>query len=638
MSTPSRILASLFIATAALSAVSNCSAVEKTKAARPNIVYIMADELGYYELGCMGNPDIITPNIDRMAAEGVRFTQALAGSCVCAPTRCVLMTGKHSGHTSVRSNGGGTPLRAGEETIASLLKKAGYATGGFGKWGCGGRGSTGVPEEHGFDIFLGYYDQVHAHTYYPPYLVKNSEEVPLKHNYGGSNGETYSQYVIFDQAINFIKENKDRPFFCYLPITPPHGIFDIPDSDPAWALFKDKDWPEQAKRYAAMVNMVDREVGDVFALLKKLELNENTVVFFCGDNGANNYFRDDAHPRGFFGGNLDPHTGVEFRGHKGNLYEGGLRIPMIARWPGKIEAGRVSNHLCYFPDVMPTLTEIAGTKCVEDTDGISIVPELIGKEAAGREQEQHEYLYWEIGSQTAVRDADWKLYRKREQSEWELYDLKADISETTNVAADNPHVLEKMIGFATAAHTDCVEGTFHNTEIHQRDRQAKYGFNRPPATSAGPVHSLDPKGLIPSKDWKIVSFSSQQDSGYRSAKSAIDGNPRTHWHTQFTPKKEVHPHELVIDLGATYAIGGFRYLARQDGGWNGAIADCEFSISNDPQNFDGPATKATFKRIKISQDVQLKQPAQGRYILITVRSEVNNGPWATISELGVIGK
>ncbi|MDP7305496.1 MAG: sulfatase-like hydrolase/transferase, partial [Pirellulaceae bacterium] len=258
----------------------------------------MADELGYYELSCVGSPSLLTPNIDRMAREGLRFTQALAGSSVCAPTRCCLMTGKHSGHTSVRSNGGGTPLRAGEETIASILSRAGYATGGYGKWGCGGRGSTGVPEEHGFDDFLGYYDQVHAHSYYPPYLVRNSKEVVLPGNRGGSEGETYSHYVIVDAAKDFIRTNKDKPFFCYMPITPPHGIFDIPDEDPAWQLFKDKLWPEQAKRYAAMVSMVDRQVGDVLALLRELQLEENTVVFFCGDNGGNDYFRDEQHPRG----------------------------------------------------------------------------------------------------------------------------------------------------------------------------------------------------------------------------------------------------------------------------------------------------------------------------------------------------
>ena len=215
---------------------------------------------------------------------------------MCAPTRCCLLTGKHSGHTSVRSNGGGTPLRAGEETIASILKARGYATGGFGKWGCGGRDSTGVPEKHGFDVFFGYYDQVHAHTYYPPYLIRNSEEVKLEGNNGGTAGKTYSHYVIHEEAMKFIRENAKEPFFAYLPYTPPHGNFDIPDSDPAWALYKDKPWPEDARRYAAMVTMVDRQMGEVLALLKELGIEKNTLIFFSGDNGGADYFKSKEYP------------------------------------------------------------------------------------------------------------------------------------------------------------------------------------------------------------------------------------------------------------------------------------------------------------------------------------------------------
>ena len=205
----------------------------------PNIVYIMSDELAYFELGHMGNPYLKTPHIDRMAKEGLRFTNALAASSVCGPLRGCMLTGKHAGHASVRENDGGTPLRAEEETIASVLKQKGYATGGFGKWGAGGRGSTGVPEKHGFDVFFGYYDQVHAHSFYTPYLIRNSEEVPLKGNKGGRHGQTYSHYPIMEEGLNFIRENKDRPFLAYFPITPPHGMYDIPANDPAWDRYQD---------------------------------------------------------------------------------------------------------------------------------------------------------------------------------------------------------------------------------------------------------------------------------------------------------------------------------------------------------------------------------------------------------------
>ncbi len=466
-----KLLFMLFVVT--LFAAANETA---TAAPPPNVVYIMSDELGYYEPGFMGGTNIQTPNLDKMAAEGIIFRNLFAGSSVCAPTRCCLMTGKHSGHTSVRVNGGGTPLRAEEETVASMLKPLGYATGGFGKWGCGGRDSTGVPEKHGFDVFLGYYDQVHAHTYYPPYLIRNSEEVPLAGNNGGSNGRTYSQYVIHDAAMKFIRENaNEKPFFAYLPYTPPHGNFDIPDDDPAWALYKDKAWPEPARRYAAMVTMVDRQVGEVLALLQQLGIEDNTLVFFCGDNGGNDYFKSAEHPRGIHLANKHPQTGVEYRGTKGTLYEGGVRVPFIASWPGKIAPGQVSEHLGYFPDMLPTIAEVTGATAPDDIDGLSIVPELIGETAAGRKQAEHEYLYWEIGGWTAIRQGNWRAVRPKPSQAWELYDLAIDPSESKDLAAAQPAVLTKLTKLAEQAHEPVREGTFASTERHERDRRAKFG-------------------------------------------------------------------------------------------------------------------------------------------------------------------
>lgn len=453
----------------ALLSSGNALSAAEVRAAKPNVVYIMADELGYFETGYMGNPHIRTPNIDRIAAEGIRFTQGLAGSAVCAPTRCCFLTGKHSGHTSVRLNGGGTPLRAEEQTIASILKPLGYATGGFGKWGNGGRGSTGVPEKHGFDLFVGYYDQVHAHSYYPPYLIRNSEEMPLAGNRGNSDGQTYSQYVIFGEAMKFIRANRDRPFFCYLPFTPPHGNFDIPDTDAAWALYQDQPWPEPARRYAAMVTMLDRQVGEIMALLKELGLDERTLVMFSGDNGGNDYFVTPEYPRGVHSANKDPKTGVEFRGRKGQLYEGGLRIPVAARWPGRIAPGRVSDLLWYFPDILPTIAEVTGAKAPADTDGLSILPEMIGEAAAGRKQPQHEYLYWEFVGQTAVRMGNWKAIQPKPAAAWELYDLRTDVSESRDLAQARPEILAKLQAYAKAAHTPVVEGTFASTVLHERD-------------------------------------------------------------------------------------------------------------------------------------------------------------------------
>jgi len=448
----------------------------RSRGRKPNIVFLILDELGYYELSCMGHPIMETPNIDRIVAEGMRFTQMLAGAPVCAPTRSTLMTGKHMGHTTVRTNPGHTALRADDVTVADLLKKAGYATGGFGKWGCGGRGTTGVPEKHGFDVFLGYYDQVHAHTFFPAWLVRNSEEVPLKGNTGALyEGETFSHQVIFEESMKFIRDNKDRPFFCYCPWTPPHGAWGLPDDEPSWQKYKDKQWDagyslrkDEAPRYAAMVNMIDRQIGEIMDLLKELKIDDNTIVFVSGDNGGNTYFANKTHPHGFFGPNVDPKTGKVFRGRKGLLYEGGLRVPFVVRWPGRIEAGSLSRHLGYFPDMMPTMAELAGVDCPGDIDGISILPTLLGRRATGRSQKKHEYLYWEYSGQTAVRWGDWKAYKPR-KGPWELYDLSKDIEEQNDVAAQSQDTLAKIIKFAEQSHTPNVPGEILDKDLCMKD-------------------------------------------------------------------------------------------------------------------------------------------------------------------------
>jgi len=468
----------LKITAGTLLASGHSSLVARQTSQKPNIVLVVVDELGYYELSCMGNPLLETPNIDRMAAEGMRFTQMLAGGPVCAPTRCCLLTGKHLGHASVRTNPGHEAIRSEDVTVAQVLKGGGYATGGFGKWGVGGRGTTGVPEKHGFDIFFGYYDQVHAHTFFPAYLIKNSQEVPLEGNTGALyEGQTFSHHVIFEEAMKFIRDNKDRPFFCYCPWTPPHGQWGLPEDEPAWQKYKNEKWDagysmkkDEAQRYAAMVNMVDRQVGQIRDLLAELKIDDNTIVIVAGDNGGNSYFKNDSHPHGFFGPNVDPKTGKVFRGQKGLLYEGGLRIPFIALWPRKISAGAVSDHLGYFPDIMPTFAEIAGLECPEDIDGISIVPTLLGEKASGRRQQQHEYLYWEFMGQTAVRCGDWKACKPR-KGPWELYDLSKDIEENNNVAAQNPAILDKMIKYATESHQPHVPGEILDMDLCMKDHQ-----------------------------------------------------------------------------------------------------------------------------------------------------------------------
>jgi arylsulfatase A-like enzyme len=436
----------------------------------PNIVWVMLDELGYFEPSYMGNELLKTPNMDRIAAEGIRFTNALAGAPTCAPTRSVLMTGQHLGHTTVRRNPGWVPLRADDVTIAQVLKKAGYATGGFGKWGVGDRGTTGVPEKHGFDIFFGYYHQVHAHTFYPNYLLRNSEKIPLAGNTGDfQKGETFSQYLIYEETLKFIRENKDRPFYCYVAWTPPHGQWGIPDDEPSWQIYRGANWdaPNQrgerdAQKYAAMVHMADRQIGDILALLDELGLAQNTLVAVTGDNGGGPYFLDEKYPEGFF----RPNGGV-YRGFKGSVYEGGLRVPAVVRWPGKIEPGQVSDHVWYFADVFPTITELTGAETPDNLDGISMAPTLLGTEAAGRAQEAHRYLYWEYMGGTAVRADDWKIVQpvKRDRPEdwtpkWELYNLADDPGEKNDLSEQHPEIVERLAAYAAEAHTDVVEGEY----------------------------------------------------------------------------------------------------------------------------------------------------------------------------------
>ena len=453
---------------------------------RPNIIYLMLDEWGYFESGHMGHPELLTPNIDRFAREGMRFTNAYAGAPVCGPTRCVLLTGLHTGHTSMRVNDGFSPIREDEPTLASMLRTQGYATGGFGKWGIGGRGTSGVPEKHGFDEFFGYYDQVHAHTFYPQYLIHNSREVALQGNSGDSfyAGETHAQNEIFRESIRFIRANKEQPFFCYLPWTPPHGLWGIDEDDPSWQLFKDKPWTagqrtdRDARVYAAFLHMVDRQLGEIIGLLKELKIDDNTIVFLCGDNGGQAYFKTDDRPHGFFGPNLNPTTGERFRAGKGSLYEGGLKVPYLVRWPGRISAGAVSDHVFCFQDVMPTLAELTQATSPK-TDGLSFLPTLLGDPG----QITHSHLYWEFGNQIAVRMNQWKAWRGRNR-EWELYDLSMDIEEQHNIAANHPKILNQMIKFAIDAHEPVLRGEVYDRKLIEKDRrQAPHNRKRASSTS-----------------------------------------------------------------------------------------------------------------------------------------------------------
>lgn len=441
----------------------------------PNLVYVLADDLGYGEIGSYGQTKIRTPNLDRLAREGMRFTQHYAGSPVCASSRCVLLTGLHTGHALVRANWenggwergdpeGQYPFPSDTRTIATVLRERGYATGGVGKWGNGGPESTGRPDLVGFDLFVGYLCQRQAHNYYPTHLWRNGERLELSGNdwfrshqripepldseetyYRRFTRETYACDVMNEAALDFVREHRDEPFFLYYPSPIPHVSLQVPrreveayrDAFPEKPYLGDKGYlphPTPRAAYAAMVSRLDREVGRILDLLDALGLAENTVVMFSSDNGPT------------FNGGTDSaffESTAGLRGLKTSVYEGGIRVPFIVRWPGKIAAGSTSALVCGFQDVLPTLAELAGTPLSDPGDGISLVPTLLGREG----QRRHDCLYWEYRGQQAVRAGRWKGVRSRLRkgdTRLELYDLEADPFETTDVAAEHPDVVRHL--------------------------------------------------------------------------------------------------------------------------------------------------------------------------------------------------
>ena len=432
----------------------------ESAARKPNIVLIVADDLGYGDLGVYGQQEIRTPNLDRMAAEGLRFTDYYAGSTVCAPSRSSLMTGLHTGHTPIRGNKevrpmGQHPIADEVVTVAEVLKTAGYATGLIGKWGLGGPDSSGIPNRQGFDYFFGYLCQRHAHNYYPEFLFRNEERVPLKNKLpepvradgAGMAAEKneYSHDLLAAEASAFVERRRQQPFFLYLALTIPHANNEAREKGmeaPELGAYAEKDWPEPQKGHAAMISRMDADIGRLLAKIRELGLDEQTVVFFTSDNGPHRE-----------GGN-DPHfndSNGPLRGIKRDLYEGGIRVPLIARWPGKIEAGRTTGHVSAFWDFLPTLAGIAGAETPAGLDGISMEPTLFSQDG----QQRHKRLYWEFhegrSSKQAVRLGKWKGVRLSPEGPLELYDLEADIGETVNVAADRPEIVAAIESYLAEA-------------------------------------------------------------------------------------------------------------------------------------------------------------------------------------------
>ena len=425
--------------------VSEASAKQK-----PNIIFIMADDLGYAELGCYGQTKIKTPHIDQLAAEGMKFTQAYAGSMVCQPSRSVLMTGQHTGHTPVRANDLNQLLYDEDVTVAEVLKDSGYATGVFGKWGLGYEGSQGHPNRQGFDEFTGQLLQVHAHFYYPFWISHNEKRRMLPENENNQRGR-YIHDLIHEDAKKFIRKNHKQPFFAYLPYIIPHVELVVPEEserpyrgkfpktqilDPRPGYIGSEDG---LVTFAGMVSRMDGHVGEIVSMLEELGIRDNTLIIFTSDNGGQGGTWKDM--TDFFNGN------APLKGHKGSMYEGGLRVPFIAKWPGKIKSGTTSDLQIGFWDILPTFAQVAGTKVPEgvDVDGISFLPTLLGN----GDQKKHPYLYWEYTAKDKIRSrglrmGNWKAVQNRMKNSIELYDLGKDVGETNNLAKQHPEKVKEL--------------------------------------------------------------------------------------------------------------------------------------------------------------------------------------------------
>ena len=451
--------------------------VSGAESRQPNIVLIVADDLGYGELGCYGQQWIKTPNIDQLAADGMRFTQFYSGSPVCAPSRCTLMTGKHTGHAATRNNGapkhlehlrekfgwefkGQNPMPPEEVLLSEILKQRGYATAAIGKWGLGHFGTTGDPTVRGIDLFYGFNSQSHAHNHYPKFLWRNRTKVRFPGNDRTLSGETFSQDKFAEVALQFIKDHQKQPFFLYLPFAIPHLGIQVPQS--SLAQYEDK-IPEQNDEsrygkhyvrhpkpragYAAMVSHMDRDIGNIMQLVDQLGLAEDTIFLFSSDNGPT-YNRLGGSDSDFF------NSSGPLRGRKGSVLEGGIRVPLIVKWPDKIQAGSTTNHQAAFWDILPTVCEILNEQPPSEIDGISIAPTLMNE----GEQLQHDYLYWEFpayGGQQAVRVGDWKAIRSeinQGNMKLQLYNLAEDLGEKNDLASKHPDRVAEMERIMVEAH------------------------------------------------------------------------------------------------------------------------------------------------------------------------------------------
>jgi arylsulfatase A-like enzyme len=618
---------SLFTAFLILAAIGHafpCSmAVAQSEQQRkqPNIIWIVADDLGYNDLSCMGQKNFSTPNIDRMAAEGMTFTQFYAGCTVCAPSRACFMTGLHTGHVYQRFNG---PIQFREDpldpTIGSFLKSAGYETAMIGKSGLSCNSDDGeLPNRKGFDYFFGFTSHREAHRYYPKHLWKNGEQLEYRNE--GFEGETYSGDEMLRESLDWIQANRGRPFFLHMSLQQPHADSAVPKKYRDMFLGKfgeEKPYPE-GQHYrpetapkatvAGMITYLDESVGKVIAKVKELGIEDNTIVMFTSDNGPH---QEGGHHYDNFDSN------GPFRGGKRDMYEGGIRVPLIAWGPGNVVAGKTSDHISAFWDLPATACELAGIEMPVEHDGISFVPTL-----KGQQQKKHLYLYWEFyeqGGKQAIRHDNWKGIRLNVGADRNapiaLYNLENDPGESVNVADQFPKVAYLLERYIEDAHTPSEVVSFG---------EKKKKLN--------PVQRIEGGATLDRETWQVVEVDSESTHNGRLIGNILDDDISTIWHTQWQGGAPSHPHSFVIDLGVAKSISGVRLINRNEGD-NGMVGDFDVYIS-DTAEFDSPVHSGTFEKTRDEQRSEFEAPSTGRFVKFVAKSSLNGKEFTSIAEFNL---
>lgn len=611
-------------------------AVSGETRAAPNIVYILTDDLGWGDLSCYGQTNWETPRLDEMAREGMLFTNAYAGSTVCAPSRAALLTGNHTGRVWQRGNGDVSFRRDPHDiTIATRLRDAGYRTAMIGKSGvaCNSADET-LPNDKGFDHFYGILAHGAAHRNYPEKAVMNGRWVEFPGN-EGYTGTTYANMVWVEDALRWmgesVREEPGQPFFLHLSITPPHADLTVPERymEPFRGRFEESanerggyyKQKETRAAYAGMVAFIDESVGRVLDRIEELGVAEETVVFFASDNGPHYEGGGDAD---FFDSN------GPLRGGKRAMFEGGIRTPQLVWWPGTVEAGSRTDVITAFWDFAPTALDLAGLPAVESMDGVSIAATLTGR---SEEQVEHEYLYWEFyeqGGKQAVRMGDWKGIRRDVNMDRdgpiELYDLRTDIGETTDVSARHPEVVARIAAAMEEAHTPSELFRFGG---QHRARSRAKGERR--LKNGNDAYVLDRGGFV------VMEVSSVSAFNGRVGENALDDDIDSVWHTEWRDAQPEHPHTMTIDLGGVYDVRGVRLMARQDGEHNGTIERLRISVASSPAELDGVDATARLRFTKDEQEVLLDKPERGRYVRLETRSAFRGSPHACIANLEVLG-